>query len=93
DRHAVQEAVARADAIVNFAAHSHVDRSIQTTRPFHDTNAGGVINILDSLKSLKSAMRFIARADKFLLKQTGQQCVIFHYQYFRPGMRPASTCI
>lgn len=59
DRHAVQEAVARADAIVNFAAHSHVDRSIQTTRPFHDTNAGGVINILDSLKSLKSAMRFV----------------------------------
>lgn len=53
DRHTVQEAVSKSNAVVNFAAHSHVDRSIQTTRPFHDVNAGGVINILDSLKALE----------------------------------------
>ena len=60
DRHAVQDAIGGCDAVINFAAHSHVDRSIQTTRPFHDTNAGGVINILDSLKALgKKARRFV----------------------------------
>jgi dTDP-glucose 4,6-dehydratase len=37
------------DWIVNFAAESHVDRSIHSSTPFFRTNINGVINILDYL--------------------------------------------
>src|ERR1700677_957324 len=38
-RHAIQSAIAESDAVVNFAAHSHVDRSIDDATPFMLTNA------------------------------------------------------
>ncbi len=40
-----------ADVIVNFAAESHVDRSIESAIPFIETNVLGVANILSILKS------------------------------------------
>jgi dTDP-glucose 4,6-dehydratase len=43
-RHAV-------DAVVNFAAESHVDRSIMSARPFLDTNVGGTLRLLESARA------------------------------------------
>jgi dTDP-glucose 4,6-dehydratase len=38
------------DCVVNFAAESHVDRSISNSTPFIDSNIKGVANLLDGLK-------------------------------------------
>ena len=41
------------DHIVNFAAESHVDRSISNGLPFVQSNIVGVVNFLEYLKSKK----------------------------------------
>ncbi|MBL9140865.1 MAG: dTDP-glucose 4,6-dehydratase [Phycisphaerae bacterium] len=46
----VEDLVSDADAIVNFAAESHVDRSIQDASPFVRTNVDGVRSILDAVR-------------------------------------------
>ena len=40
-----------ADCIVNFAAESHVDRSIENTLPFLESNIKGTINLLELLRT------------------------------------------
>ena len=47
------------DAIVNFAAESHVDRSIQASDEFIETNIKGVLNILNRLVESKRELRFL----------------------------------
>lgn len=44
----VDELVGRADAVVNFAAESHVDRSIRSAEPFVTTNVQGTQTLLDA---------------------------------------------
>jgi dTDP-glucose 4,6-dehydratase len=39
------------DAVVNFAAESHVDRSIQSAEPFLDTNAVGTLRLLEAARA------------------------------------------
>ena len=53
----VQKLVKDCDAIVNFAAESHVDRSISNARPFIDSNILGTFTILEALKNNKK--RFV----------------------------------
>jgi len=45
-------------AVVNFAAESHVDRSILDASPFLQTNIGGVHNLLEAIRSF-SVERFL----------------------------------
>ncbi len=45
----------RVDAVVNFAAESHVDRSIDNPAQFLDTNVGGTMKLLEA--SLKADVR------------------------------------
>ena len=52
------------DAIVNFAAESHVDRSIKSSRPFFETNVIGTQNLLE--KSMKFGV------EKFLQVSTDE---------------------
>jgi dTDP-glucose 4,6-dehydratase len=51
----------RPSAVVNFAAESHVDRSIDTPRPFLTTNVGGTFELLEAARrhfvSLEGAAR------------------------------------
>lgn len=47
DRDLVRDLAENADAIVNFAAESHVDRSIHDTEPFVSTNVQGTQVLLD----------------------------------------------
>lgn len=47
------------DALVNFAAESHVDRSILDASPFVSTNVGGVQTLLDSCRRVAPKTRFV----------------------------------
>jgi dTDP-glucose 4,6-dehydratase len=46
----VSELIQKCDAIVNFAAESHVDRSISNSKPFIDSNIYGVYTILEAVR-------------------------------------------
>lgn len=46
----MRELVRKVDAIVNFAAETHVDRSIADPLPFLRSNVEGVVNILEALR-------------------------------------------
>lgn len=59
DARALRAAMAGADAIVNFAAHSNVDRSIADPWPFLESNIRGVMTILECLRAAKSSQRFV----------------------------------
>jgi len=50
DRELVDELVADAEAVVNFAAESHVDRSIESAEPFVSTNVQGTRTLLDAAR-------------------------------------------
>lgn len=52
DAETLRNALSGCDAIVNFAAESHVDRSIQGASEFLDTNVRGVYNIAECSKEL-----------------------------------------
>jgi dTDP-glucose 4,6-dehydratase len=53
DRQLLRELLAEAkpDALVHFAAESHVDRSIQSPQPVFDTNLGGTFSLLESMRA------------------------------------------
>jgi dTDP-glucose 4,6-dehydratase len=55
----VAELISDVDAIINFAAESHVDRSIQSSAEFVSTNVAGVQVLLDAIKSSGRKIRFI----------------------------------
>jgi dTDP-glucose 4,6-dehydratase len=53
DRNAVTAALAGVDSIINFAAESHVDRSIMDSGPFLSTNVIGTQILLDAARSAR----------------------------------------
>lgn len=50
DRKLVSELIAEVDCLVNFAAESHVDRSILDPRPFVVTNIEGTVSLLEACR-------------------------------------------
>lgn len=50
DQDLVSDLIVDVDAIVNFAAESHVDRSIEGAKPFVSTNVQGTQTLLDAAK-------------------------------------------
>ncbi|MDX2132475.1 MAG: dTDP-glucose 4,6-dehydratase [Planctomycetota bacterium] len=55
DRPLVEKLAGECDAIVHFAAESHVDRSIMDAGPFIRTNVGGTQVLLDVLRARRAA--------------------------------------
>ena len=55
----VNELVEDVDAVVNFAAESHVDRSINSAAEFVKTNVTGVQVLLDAIKTSGRKIRFL----------------------------------
>ena len=49
----------RVDMVVNFAAESHVDRSIADASPFLHTNVQGTISLLEAARSHRPLRRFL----------------------------------
>jgi len=59
DRPTVLHALAGCDAVVHFAAESHVDRSIVDSSPFISTNVQGTQVLLDACREIGDVARFI----------------------------------
>lgn len=64
DPDAVAQAADGCDAIVNFAAESHVDRSILGAAEFLETNVRGVYNLAESAKKLGTARLILVSTDE-----------------------------
>jgi dTDP-glucose 4,6-dehydratase len=59
DANLVRTLVSKVDCVVNFAAESHVDRSISSSAEFVNSNIVGVQVILDAIKSENYPKRFL----------------------------------
>ena len=59
DSDLVSSLIETVDAVVNFAAESHVDRSIASASGFVETNTRGVQVILDAIKNVGPNKRFL----------------------------------
>ena len=59
DSKIVESLVDSVDAVVNFAAESHVDRSITSAADFVETNVAGVQVLLDAVKTTGGKKRFL----------------------------------
>ena len=59
DQDLMKSLVSEVDAIVNFAAESHVDRSIVSASEFIKSNLVGVQVLLDAVKASKKSKRFL----------------------------------
>jgi dTDP-glucose 4,6-dehydratase len=55
----VSSLLSEVDAVVNFAAESHVDRSISSAAEFVSTNVAGVQILLDAIKASGRKIRFV----------------------------------
>ncbi len=59
DYHLVKSLLSNIDCVVNFAAESHVDRSIKSSTEFVTTNIVGIQVLLDAIKSESHKIRFL----------------------------------
>lgn len=57
--------VAKSDVVFNFAAESHVDRSITNPRAFVDSNVVGVHSVLESVRKYKTKLVHISTDEVF----------------------------
>ena len=57
--------ISESDIVINFAAESHVDRSILDAKPFMDSNIIGVYNILEQIKLHKKRLIQISTDEVF----------------------------
>ena len=55
----VQEAIKDVDVVINFAAETHVDRSISNPNPFIESNYIGTYNLLEAERKLNKPLRHI----------------------------------
>ncbi len=60
DQKLMEKLVSESDVIVNFAAESHVDRSISDARPFIDSNILGVFTLLEIIKKTNKKLIHIS---------------------------------
>ena len=59
DSQSVSQLLVEIDAVINFAAESHVDRSINSAAEFVSTNVAGVQVLLDAIKASGRKIRFL----------------------------------
>jgi len=64
DADAVSSAMEGCDAVVNFAAETHVDRSILGASEFIETDVRGVYNIVEAAKALGTARVLLVSTDE-----------------------------
>ena len=57
--------ISESDMIINFAAESHVDRSIKNAKPFMDSNIMGVFNMLEIIRKNKKKMLHVSTDEVF----------------------------
>lgn len=65
DKKLVDRLISKSDIVINFAAESHVDRSISNPRPFIDSNIVGTYTILEAIKKYKKKLIQISTDEVF----------------------------
>lgn len=60
DKKLMQKLVLESDVVVNFAAESHVDRSISNAKPFIESNILGVFTLLETIKKMNKKLIHIS---------------------------------
>ena len=55
----LKKTLKNADAVVNFAAYSHVDTSIRNPRLFFESNAKGTFNLIESIRRYNDNLRMV----------------------------------
>lgn len=61
----VEKIVSNTDVVINFAAESHVDRSIADPRPFIDSNIYGAYTLLEAIRKYKKRLIQISTDEVF----------------------------
>ena len=61
----MEEQISKCDAVVNFAAQTHVDRSINDANPFLISNIRGAFTILDIITKQKKRMIQVSTDEVF----------------------------
>ena len=59
DQALMKDLLSTADMVINFAAESHVDRSIDGPRQFIDTNITGTFTLLEAVRMYRNHIRFV----------------------------------
>jgi dTDP-glucose 4,6-dehydratase len=60
DQAAIDDAVADVDAVVHFAAETHVDNSVHDPRPFVDSNVVGTFQVLEAVRKHDKRLHHIS---------------------------------
>ena len=60
DQKLMEKLVSKSDVVINFAAESHVDRSISDAKPFIDANILGVFTLLETIKKMEKKLIHIS---------------------------------
>ncbi len=71
DHDLMNKLISESDAVINFAAESHVDRSIENAKPFIDSNIIGIFNILEIIKKTKKKLLHVSTDEVFGSLESG----------------------
>ena len=88
NRKFIEEQITKCDAVINFAAESFVDRSINDANPFLVSNIRGAFTILDIITKQKKRMIQISTDEVFGSLATG---TADEYSKFNPSSPYAAT--
>ena len=88
NRKFIEEEITKCDAVINFAAESFVDRSINDANPFLVSNIRGAFTILDIITKQKKRMIQISTDEVFGSLATG---TADEYSKFNPSSPYAAT--
>ena len=58
DKIIMEKLISKSDIVINFAAESHVDRSILDPKPFIDSNIIGAYTILEIIRKYKNSLLY-----------------------------------
>lgn len=79
------------DALVNFAAESHVDRSIMDASPFVSTNVGGTQVLLDAAKKHAPSIRFLQVSTDEVYGSADDKMPFTERHYLKPSSPYAAS--
>jgi dTDP-glucose 4,6-dehydratase len=71
DHDLMYKLISESDAVINFAAESHVDRSIENAKPFIDSNIIGIFNILEIIRKTKKKLLHVSTDEVFGSLESG----------------------
>ena len=80
----------RPDAVLNLAAETHVDRSIDSPRPFVDTNVVGTLVLLEAARTFKTA-RFLHVSTDEVYGTLGQEGLFSEETPYAPNSPYAAS--